>query len=50
MTAPHRRTRAPRLVATDLDGTLLRPDGTVSAAHGRRAACAPPTPGSRSCS
>lgn len=23
-------TRAPRLVATDLDGTLLRPDGTVS--------------------
>ena len=23
--------RAPRLVATDLDGTLLRPDGTVSA-------------------
>ncbi|WP_146928718.1 HAD family hydrolase [Cellulomonas xylanilytica] len=24
-------TRAPRLVATDLDGTLLRPDGTVSA-------------------
>ena len=26
-TAP---TRAPRLVATDLDGTLLRPDGTVS--------------------
>jgi len=25
-----RPTRAPRLVATDLDGTLLRPDGTVS--------------------
>jgi hydroxymethylpyrimidine pyrophosphatase-like HAD family hydrolase len=23
-------TRAPRLIATDLDGTLLRPDGTVS--------------------
>jgi HAD superfamily hydrolase (TIGR01484 family) len=25
------RTRAPRLVATDLDGTLLHPDGSVSA-------------------
>ncbi|WP_456786920.1 HAD family hydrolase [Cellulomonas sp. P5_C5] len=27
--------RAPRLVATDLDGTLLRPDGTVSARTAR---------------
>lgn len=29
--APTRALSAPRLVATDLDGTLLRPDGTVSA-------------------
>ncbi|KQR07740.1 HAD family hydrolase [Cellulomonas sp. Leaf334] len=28
--APARALSAPRLVATDLDGTLLRPDGTVS--------------------
>ncbi|GAB2909444.1 Cof-type HAD-IIB family hydrolase [Rhodococcus aerolatus] len=31
VTATRARTAAPRLVATDLDGTLLRSDGTISA-------------------
>ena len=32
-TVPTTRTRAPQLIATDLDGTFLSPDGTVSPAN-----------------